>query len=274
MALWVGRRVHIYGSIAAEDELLCPVDMQQLSPEREWKGVAKGVYKVNYRGEPAIIKMTGLLNERESRLLCLIRHENIVRAYGRFVREESGKQGIVEEVAGKPFQKAIKEEPSGNRGVLFAKGMADVLNALSYIHPLGIIHSDIRGKNIMLDRKSEKAKLIDFGVACATASSPYRPILGSCKFHCSIPHLRPPESTFMIHPGDPSCEIYVLGKYLSSLIPYLDRSDDPRDGNISSLVRDITSLMKRKNPSLRPSAQNAFAYFRSRLNRLPVPLSL
>ena len=40
----------------------------------------------------------------------------------------------------------------------------DVIEALSYIHSRGIIHNDIKGANIMIDKESTP-KIIDFGIS-------------------------------------------------------------------------------------------------------------
>ena len=44
--------------------------------------------------------------------------------------------------------------------------MKQVIDAIDYLHDLGISHMDIKQENILLDLKSNKIKLIDFGCSC------------------------------------------------------------------------------------------------------------
>ena len=42
--------------------------------------------------------------------------------------------------------------------------MEEICEALMYIHSIGVVHRDIKLKNLMLDKKG-RVKIIDFGIA-------------------------------------------------------------------------------------------------------------
>lgn len=63
----------------------------------------------------------------------------------------------------------------------FIKSMHQLLLAIEVIHAQGLIHADIKPKNIMIDKDYKNAKLIDFGLALKVKDTKYgsRPLTDS-----------------------------------------------------------------------------------------------
>ncbi len=112
--------------------------------------------------------------EQEARMLAALNHPHIAAIYG---VEEAGGPGrpapsqylILELVEGGTLADRLASGPLPIRDVLvLALQVADALEAA---HERGIVHRDLKPTNIALSRDGQ-AKVLDFGVAKATAVSP------------------------------------------------------------------------------------------------------
>jgi len=89
------------------------------------------------------------------------KHENIVKYYGSFLKDQKLYVAMEYCHAG-----ALNEiyvdlgEPFTEKQIAYV--MRESLKGLQYLHSKGIIHRDIKGGNILLD-KNAKVKLVDFG---------------------------------------------------------------------------------------------------------------
>jgi serine/threonine protein kinase/energy-coupling factor transporter ATP-binding protein EcfA2 len=115
----------------------------------------------------------------EARTIAKLDHENIVRIFD-IKKVKNGHIIIMEFVEGKDYDQIIRE-----KGPLTIKETLQVaknlFEALEYSHNNGIIHKDIKPKNIMKDQ-SNKIKIVDFGIAAIgaeTGQSNTRYIMGS-----------------------------------------------------------------------------------------------
>ena len=98
----------------------------------------------------------------EGRALASLDHPNAVRIYS--IGQEKGQPYIVMElVNGRSVGHVMSQEKqlSEARALEIATGVARALRAASEI---GLIHSDVKPDNIVLDEKG-RAKLVDFGIA-------------------------------------------------------------------------------------------------------------
>ena len=148
----------------------CTFDPCELSPMTEWRELSDGgyseVYKAKLLGVTVAVKAaTGRKKTSGESLLREIRylqlcgaHPNIVQPYGAFV--EGGRIHLILEFA-RHCLRTDRVARSCDPIVV----MAGVSRALVRIHSLGIVHRDIKSRNVMV-AVDNRALLIDFGLAC------------------------------------------------------------------------------------------------------------
>ncbi len=109
--------------------------------------------------EPSSIDRSLLKGDAE--LLCLLDHPNLVRVHDLDLHE--GRPFVVMEfVRGRNLQQVAEQSLPSPRQA--AAWIAEIARALDYVHRCGVIHQDIKPKNILID-ESSRPRLIDFGVA-------------------------------------------------------------------------------------------------------------
>lgn len=100
---------------------------------------------------------------REARRLAKLQHPNIVDVHQVF--EENGTAYLaMDYVRGVDLLTLHEERPEKLSRQTLQRAMCETLDALKYIHGLGILHRDISPDNIMLDDTGH-VTLIDFGAA-------------------------------------------------------------------------------------------------------------
>ncbi len=75
---------------------------------------------------------------------------------------------VMELVDGPPLSDRLLEGPMPPRDV--ARLGADVADALFHAHRRGIVHRDVKPGNILVERRSGRARLVDFGIAHSLAA--------------------------------------------------------------------------------------------------------
>merc|ERR1712151_953429 len=140
--------------------------------------VVKGVYKVNKKEISVAVKVPRNANEiqdceelikvfkRELRIFYSINHKNIVKFYGGIERNMNDLPSyrIVTEILEIDLERFIKENHDSLDREDRMSILEGVIDGLSYLHCVKIIHRDIKPKNIMLDENGTP-KIIDFGLA-------------------------------------------------------------------------------------------------------------
>ena len=166
--------------------------------------VAIKVLKEEVTGKEKILErftQEGLLN---------LNHENIVKILD--AGSHNGSPYIVMEyIEGQDLEDLIKSRNklSVNEALSI---FGQLLSALSYVHNLGIIHRDIKPKNILID-KAGTAKLTDFGIA----KSQYSHVKTSTGGYLGAPAYSSPEQMDGLA-VDSRSDIYSLGITLYEML--------------------------------------------------------
>ena len=118
----------------------------------------------------------------DAELLCELDHPNLVRVHDLDLHE--GRPFVVMEfVRGRNLQQVAEQSlPSPYQA---AAWVAEIARALDYVHRRGVVHQDIKPKNILID-ESGRPRLIDFGVARwrhAWSERPGRPLGRNAGLH-------------------------------------------------------------------------------------------
>ncbi|MCC6523910.1 MAG: protein kinase [Polyangiaceae bacterium] len=154
----------------------------------------------------------------EARTLSRLNHPNVVNVYdfGRLPPSDGGHFFLVMElVEGTDLSTLIArgEQLSVARAVDIAE---QVLGALAEAHELGIVHRDVKPENILVQRTrqgSDRAKLIDFGVATLGHAAPGVAAGRRITQHGQVvgtPHYMAPEQATGL-PIGPVADLYALG---------------------------------------------------------------
>jgi len=147
--------------------------------------IGRGGFGVVYRGRDRklnrVVAIKRLLSERvggdqgaavvqrfrrESQLIALLNHRNIVQVYD---HDEDGEGWyiVMEYVGGGTLWQRLKRE--GKLGLEEALGlMRGICQGVAYAHRRNLVHRDLKPRNILLAEEGEAArvpKIVDFGLA-------------------------------------------------------------------------------------------------------------
>ncbi len=156
---------------------------------------------LNFEHFPDEKYLTFLINELK--LARRISHKNVCRMY--HLEEEEGAHYITMEFVRGESLKSImeaKQRLSIDEGLVFAK---QICNGLAEAHRLGIIHRDMKTRNIMIDT-DRNVRIMDFGLAYSLKKrekTEEAMLVGT-------PDYMPPEQAAGEEPG-PESDIYSLG---------------------------------------------------------------
>jgi serine/threonine-protein kinase len=175
--------------------------------------------------------------EREAQVIRKLRHKNIIPLLA-----TEGSSLIY------PYNEGVSlaEVLQRGRGVLPPRKairiISDILNALTYIHPHGVIHCDVKPANIIL--QGNRALLTDFGFAKDLALK----VITLPGMFLGTPNYMPPEQ-FRGKRDDPRNDIYAAGAVLYHMLV-----GEPPYGNqvIRFLLGDDTLALTPLPESCRP----------------------
>jgi energy-coupling factor transporter ATP-binding protein EcfA2 len=146
---------------------------------------------------------------KEARTTARLIHKNIVRVYD-IKKIKNNHIIIMEFVEGEDYNQIIhKQGPLPVHEIIAVA--RELFEALHYSHSQGIIHKDIKPKNIMKSQSGE-IKIVDFGVAAVGAGTEKH----SSRYIIGSPHYISPEQITRAKP-DHRSDIYSAGATLFHL---------------------------------------------------------
>mmetsp|Transcript_11572 Transcript_11572/g.33444 ORF Transcript_11572/g.33444 Transcript_11572/m.33444 type:complete len:348 (-) Transcript_11572:1319-2362(-) len=246
------------------DDGAASFDVRDLSPAAEWRQLSDGgyseVYKARLLGVTVAVKQatsrkktSGEALMREVRYLRLAgAHPNIVTAFGAFA--EGGRLHLVLEYA----RHCLRNDRVA-RQIDPILTLAGVLRALVRLHSLGIVHRDLKARNVLVAGEN-RAMLIDFGLACHVPQDPSDWVgrtVGTKKY-------RPPEMRDG-RAATSAIDVYCFGLMVHKLLRQRERAslDSPprSDGGRAErrdckLLHDVGEHCTQHTPEDRPSAWN------------------
>ncbi|XP_078356907.1 serine/threonine-protein kinase pim-3-like [Oculina patagonica] len=140
---------------------------------------------------------------------------------------------------------------------------AQILQANINCEETGVLHRDIKPENILVDMRTDEAKLIDFGLASEVQQEPFTKFRGT-------PQYMPPEfSKFKKYDG---CQgtVWQMGILLVDMLsPVVRAFEHPRHAlrmaprvpqHLSPEVKNLIYSLLNTNPSNRPTLQQALRH--------------
>jgi len=129
--------------------------------------------KVAIKVLPPLLADTAEVRERflrEARTSARLTHPNIVAIYGAG-EIESRVYFVMSYVEGESLAERLRREGVLDAGIVLPI-IRDVALALAYAHERGVVHRDIKPENILLDARSGRAMVTDFGIARVAEAAP------------------------------------------------------------------------------------------------------
>ena len=197
-------------------------------PDNPRSGGTAEVYEgidLENRGEKVAVKiikdvvvtqeLARLAFERETKCLSRLTHPNIVRWVDAGRDPETNRSYFVTEWLESNLSEHLKSNEIAGWDDFYSSYAQPILHALKYAFEQGIIHRDIKPKNIMIDEDGNP-KIVDFGIARFTESPKFGATLASFK---SIPY-SPPDSETLVNDG----AIDVWG-FAASCVSFLNSAE-------------------------------------------------
>lgn len=148
--------------------------------------------------------------KKEFELEVRLDHPNVVRAVSWENDERFGPCFLMEYVDGLTLDEFLKTRPSAK---IRKKIALEILSAMSYFHSLQIIHRDLKPLNIIITRKGNNVKIIDFGISDSDSYAVFKQPAGSDGYAA-------PEQIISGAETDQRSDIYAFGKILQELFPH------------------------------------------------------
>ncbi len=191
--------------------------------------------------------------EQERQALAMMDHPNIAKVFDAGATDSGRPYFVMELVKGEPVTDYCDKNnlSIGERLELFDQ----ICTAVQHAHTKGIIHRDIKPSNILVSSQDSKptAKVIDFGVAKATASKlTERTLFTEHKQLIGTPEYMSPEQAEGNLDIDTRTDVYALGVLLYELLtgstPFSSKElRSAAYGEIQRIIREVDP----PNPSAR-----------------------
>lgn len=113
--------------------------------------------------DPEITRMIGEVNVlNEAKVMALLEHESIAKILDSGVLDNGVIYFIMEYIDGYPLSVLIKKRVPLNNAIYLT---IDICSAITQAHDLQLTHKDIKPDNILVDARTGKIKIIDFGLS-------------------------------------------------------------------------------------------------------------
>ncbi|MDB4907936.1 MAG: protein kinase [Gemmatimonadetes bacterium] len=143
---------------------------------------------------------------REAQMAAGLQHPNVVPIFS--VDEQEGIVFFVMAlVEGESLAARLTRDPRRPIDEV-RRIIADVADALSYAHERGVVHRDIKPDNILIDQKSGRVMVTDFGIARAAAGDSRLTVTGVA---VGTPTYMSPEQALGERDIDGRSDVYSLG---------------------------------------------------------------
>lgn len=212
---------------------------------------------------------------REAEAVAVLHHPNIVPVYD--VGEADGILWLLMPLVHGETVKSLLARERRLPVAEVRRILLEASEALQTAHEAGVVHRDIKPENLMIDGKTQRVLLMDFGIAKVMDSSIENSLTGTGVV-IGTPQYMSPEQAMGKHAPDPRSDQYSLAvvgyQMLTGRVPF--EGDNVREVMVkqlleeptplSRLVADIPSSMSatihqalRKESKLRFASMNAFA---------------
>ena len=166
--------------------------------------------------------------QAEARAIARLRHPNIVGIYqfGRSRGIYYMAQVLLEGADLRTLLRAYAERNQHMPPSEIVRVVRDVADALDYAHEQGVIHRDVKPSNIMLERRTGRAILMDFGLALSVPEGTLGDTFGSA-------HYIAPEQAISSAKAVPQSDLYSLGVVVYEMVTGTVPFDDPSVMNVA-----------------------------------------
>ena len=194
---------------------------------------------------------------REASVLRLLEHKRIVRFIDTGV-ECGHLYLIMEYVDAIDLQETLRQMSQSGRIRIACGLMRQVLDGLSYAHDKGLVHRDIKPRNVLVSQQDKglKAKLADFGLAKNFLEA------GLSRFSCENEikgtlNYMAPEQVANSRYATPHSDLFSVGATLYTLITSQPLYDDcDRSAPIAKILQDGPIPIEKRLPNIPAELKN------------------
>jgi serine/threonine-protein kinase len=190
---------------------------------------------------------------REAKFGTRVQHPNVVRTI------ETGEAGpglhflAIEWAGGEILERYAKRNAPLPREEV-AQIIMQIGDAVQAAHAAGIVHRDLKPDNVMYDPETGQVKLLDFGIAAATDTTPDERLTRAGFFVGTLMYVAPEAlSGELVTPAADQYSLATIAYFLlSGCLPYLAKT--PRE-MFTQLLSQPPIPLNRARPNLQFSAQ-------------------